>query len=212
MVQMFQTNGKTFPKNYLSTSGVDLAVKVVNIPDTDTAVELYIHDCAGSELHRHMMPSVVRADARCLIVAHISSRFTRASVSCRAKISSQWVGCAAIILAYDMTNADSFKSCAKWMEMATEAFGGRKIKGIPTLRECTQSPDIDMSHFITCVFDYAVWPLAGVLLGCKGDMQDAIAVTTRAAQDFAAEHGLQHFECSAVCFGVDQQSPVLVSV
>ena len=60
VVQMFQTNGKTFPKNYLSTSGVDLAVKVVNIPDTDTAVELYIHDCAGSELHRHMMPSVVR--------------------------------------------------------------------------------------------------------------------------------------------------------
>jgi hypothetical protein len=73
---MFQTNGKTFPKNYLSTSGVDLAVKVVNIPDTDTAVELYIHDCAGSELHRQMMPAVVRADARCLIVRHSAFRFT----------------------------------------------------------------------------------------------------------------------------------------
>lgn len=128
VVQMFQTNGKTFPKNYLSTSGVDLAVKVVNVPDTDTAVELYIHDCAGSELHRHMMPSVVRAALQCLHVC-VALHSNHAYLFCTL-VFLQWVGCAAIILAYDMTNADSFKSCAKWMEMATEAFGGRKIKGM----------------------------------------------------------------------------------
>ena len=62
-LQMFQTNGKSFPKNYLATCGVDLAVKVVNIPDTETSVELYVHDCAGSELHKSMLPTVVRTRA-----------------------------------------------------------------------------------------------------------------------------------------------------
>jgi hypothetical protein len=111
-----------------------------------------------------------------------------------------------------MTNAESFKSCAKWMEMATEAFGGRKIKGMPRISELAQSPNTDIGHSIASVFDSAVWLRAGVLLGCKGDMQDAIAVTTRAAQDFAAEHGLQHFECSAVCFCVGQRSPIVLPV
>jgi transport family protein 27 len=58
-LQMFHSNGKTFPKNYLSTNGVELTVKVVNIPDSETAVEMYVHDCSGSDLHRSLMPAVV---------------------------------------------------------------------------------------------------------------------------------------------------------
>jgi hypothetical protein len=116
-----------------------------------------------------------------------------------AFILLQWVGCAAIILAYDMTNADSFKSCAKWMEMATEAFGGRKIKGMAAFHDGRHRQPWYSGRFIALFMFHWLF-FAGVLLGCKGDMQDAIAVTTRAAQDFAAEHGLQHFECSAVRF------------
>ena len=49
LTQMFHSGGQRFPKNYFMTIGVDFCVKVVNIPDTDTAVELYLFDTAGQE-------------------------------------------------------------------------------------------------------------------------------------------------------------------
>jgi hypothetical protein len=49
----------------LQTSGVDLVVKVVNIPDSDTAVELYLHDTAGSDLYASMRPALVYFYMRC---------------------------------------------------------------------------------------------------------------------------------------------------
>ena len=77
----------------------------------------------------------------------------------------QWTGAAIVIVCYDVTSADSFRNCAKWLDMCSEAFGQRKLKG--------------------------------VLLGCKADVRDAIAVPTHVAHEYAVEHGLQHFECSA---------------
>lgn len=46
--------GKQFPKNYIMTTGVDLAVKPVKIPDTDTTVELYLFDTAGCPIYAHV--------------------------------------------------------------------------------------------------------------------------------------------------------------
>ncbi|XP_040892468.1 intraflagellar transport protein 27 homolog [Toxotes jaculatrix] len=46
---VFHSGGTLFQKNYSMTTGVDLFVKCVNIPETNDSVELYIIDSAGKE-------------------------------------------------------------------------------------------------------------------------------------------------------------------
>lgn len=40
--------------------------------------------------------------------------------------------------------------------------------------------------------------ILGVLIGSKTDLKDQRVISPKAAQDFASEHGLQYYECSAV--------------
>ncbi|XP_041641881.1 intraflagellar transport protein 27 homolog [Cheilinus undulatus] len=46
---MFNSDGTLFQKNYSMTTGVELLMKCVNIPETNDSVELYIIDSAGKE-------------------------------------------------------------------------------------------------------------------------------------------------------------------
>ncbi|VDI27157.1 intraflagellar transport protein 27 homolog [Mytilus galloprovincialis] len=48
--QVFHSDGSHFPKNYTVTTGVELMVKHVNIPDTKDTVELFMNDSAGKEI------------------------------------------------------------------------------------------------------------------------------------------------------------------
>ncbi|KAK5873355.1 hypothetical protein PBY51_018403 [Eleginops maclovinus] len=46
---MFHSDGTLFQKNYSMTTGVDLLMKCVHIPDSGDSVELYIMDSAGKQ-------------------------------------------------------------------------------------------------------------------------------------------------------------------
>ncbi|XP_015229489.1 PREDICTED: intraflagellar transport protein 27 homolog isoform X1 [Cyprinodon variegatus] len=45
----FYSDGSLFQKNYSLTTGVELLMKCINIPETNDSVELYILDSAGKE-------------------------------------------------------------------------------------------------------------------------------------------------------------------
>ncbi|XP_029006191.1 intraflagellar transport protein 27 homolog isoform X2 [Betta splendens] len=47
--RMFHGDGTLFQKNYSMTTGVELLIKCVNIPETNDSVEFYIIDSAGKE-------------------------------------------------------------------------------------------------------------------------------------------------------------------
>ncbi|XP_057698411.1 intraflagellar transport protein 27 homolog isoform X2 [Corythoichthys intestinalis] len=49
LAQMFHSDGTLFQKNYSMTTGVELLIKSVNIPESSDSVELYIIDSAGKE-------------------------------------------------------------------------------------------------------------------------------------------------------------------
>ncbi|KAM7394649.1 hypothetical protein PAMP_021437 [Pampus punctatissimus] len=49
LCHMFHSDGTLFQKNYSMTTGVELLMKCVNIPETNDSVELYIIDSAGKE-------------------------------------------------------------------------------------------------------------------------------------------------------------------
>eukprot|EP00455_Lapot_gusevi_P048305 TRINITY_DN6651_c0_g2_i2.p1 TRINITY_DN6651_c0_g2~~TRINITY_DN6651_c0_g2_i2.p1 ORF type:complete len:147 (+),score=37.50 TRINITY_DN6651_c0_g2_i2:249-689(+) len=115
--------------------GVDLCVKVVNIPDSDTSVELYMYDTGGADLF---------ADLR----------------------SHYWKNASMVVLVYDVTNANSFNNCSIWLQACAEAFPEQKIRG--------------------------------VVVANKMDMSENAQVTVEQGRDMAAEHQLQHFECSAL--------------
>eukprot|EP00002_Diphylleia_rotans_P034964 TRINITY_DN7579_c0_g2_i1.p1 TRINITY_DN7579_c0_g2~~TRINITY_DN7579_c0_g2_i1.p1 ORF type:complete len:188 (+),score=48.80 TRINITY_DN7579_c0_g2_i1:64-627(+) len=55
LVQMFHSDGAHYPKNYVMTVGTDFCVKVVNIPDTNAVVELYIFDNAGQSFYQELV-------------------------------------------------------------------------------------------------------------------------------------------------------------
>ncbi|XP_072512037.1 intraflagellar transport protein 27 homolog isoform X1 [Notamacropus eugenii] len=55
LAQMFRSDGAHFQKNYTLTTGVDLLVKHLAVPDTNDSVELFIFDSAGKELFSEML-------------------------------------------------------------------------------------------------------------------------------------------------------------
>jgi hypothetical protein len=163
------------------TSGVDLVVKVVNIPDSDTAVELYLHDTAGSDLYASMRPALVCAalfriqmcgggsqvkPPPCIVCVCVYVRVlcvcacVCACVVCECvflcafasvSIVPQWSGAALVLVAYDMTNLQSFHHCSKWIESIMESFGHRKIRGtnVPVLAH-EPHPRVPTTHEQSC--------------------------------------------------------------
>ncbi|KAH8097782.1 GTPase [Aureococcus anophagefferens] len=79
--------GTSYPKQYVMTSWVDFRVKQVNIPDTSTAVELYLFDCAGQSIFNQIEANNVHYD---------NASF--------------------LLLVYDVTSQASFESCGKWLQ------------------------------------------------------------------------------------------------
>nr|KAF6368686.1 intraflagellar transport 27 [Myotis myotis] len=55
LAQIFRSDGAHFQKNYTLTTGVDLVVKTLPVPDTGDSVELFIFDSAGKELFSEML-------------------------------------------------------------------------------------------------------------------------------------------------------------
>ncbi|KAK3927827.1 Intraflagellar transport protein 27-like protein [Frankliniella fusca] len=56
LTKSFLTDGREYPKNYEMTFGVDLFTKMVPIPDTNDAVELFIYDSSGQPYYEQLLP------------------------------------------------------------------------------------------------------------------------------------------------------------
>lgn len=50
LIQSFQSDGTQYPKNYLMTTGVELLVKHIPIPETMDTVEMFLYDFAGKDI------------------------------------------------------------------------------------------------------------------------------------------------------------------
>lgn len=68
LAQMFQSNGQRFPKQYQMTCGVDLLVKMVAVPEAQTAVELHLFDTSGQDVFDEMLPAYFQDAAAVLLV------------------------------------------------------------------------------------------------------------------------------------------------
>ncbi|XP_074648655.1 intraflagellar transport protein 27 homolog [Tubulanus polymorphus] len=55
LAQVFHSDGSHFPKNYTMTTGCELCVKSVNIPETQDCVELFMYDSAGKEVFSELV-------------------------------------------------------------------------------------------------------------------------------------------------------------
>jgi transport family protein 27 len=137
LVQNFVSDGTKFPKNYSMTMGVDIQVKAVHIPDTQTTVELYIYDTAGKGVFADFVPEY-------------------------------WENPGLVMVAYDVSQGESFESCVKWLE-----------------RVRAQKPAVETQ-------------LPGVLVACKCDLEARREVSEERGRELAASKDLVYFETSAV--------------
>ncbi|XP_065066320.1 intraflagellar transport protein 27 homolog [Rhopilema esculentum] len=73
LVQSFYSDGTQYPKNYLMTTGVDLHVKSVPIPETMDTVELFLYDIAGKELFYDQVENHLDEAATLMIVYDVTN-------------------------------------------------------------------------------------------------------------------------------------------
>ncbi|XP_061438768.1 intraflagellar transport protein 27 homolog [Rhineura floridana] len=68
LVQMFCNDGAHFQKNYTLTTGVELLVKTVPIPETSDSVELFLFDSAGKEMFSEVLEKLwEQPNALCIV-------------------------------------------------------------------------------------------------------------------------------------------------
>ncbi|XP_071585889.1 intraflagellar transport protein 27 homolog isoform X3 [Heliangelus exortis] len=113
LAQMFRNDGAHFQKNYTLTTGIELLVKAVSVPETSDSVhfswqepsfcfrfqEFFIFDSAGKDLFSEMLEKL-------------------------------WEQPNVLCLVYDVTNEQSFNNCAKWLEKLKAQAVGLHIPGV----------------------------------------------------------------------------------
>eukprot|EP00794_Sanderia_malayensis_P009302 gene9302-10283_t len=73
LIQSFNSDGTLYPKNYLMTTGIELVVKQISIPETQDTVELFLYDCAGKELFYEQVKKHLDDAALLLIVYDVTN-------------------------------------------------------------------------------------------------------------------------------------------
>jgi transport family protein 27 len=63
-----------YPKNYIMTLGIDFCVKVIQIPDTEYSVELYLFDTSGSDIYQPIRANYWAGVDSVMVVYDVSSR------------------------------------------------------------------------------------------------------------------------------------------
>ncbi|DAZ98070.1 TPA: hypothetical protein N0F65_001945, partial [Lagenidium giganteum] len=101
LLQVLKSSGHEYPKNYVMTSGVELCIKSIPIPDTQVVVELFLFDCAGQSIFNQ-----------------------------REFGQLHYKGASAVMVVYDINNRESFKSVAKWYQDVTSVAMNRNIPGV----------------------------------------------------------------------------------
>ncbi|XP_010583698.1 PREDICTED: intraflagellar transport protein 27 homolog isoform X1 [Haliaeetus leucocephalus] len=112
LAQMFHNDGAHFQKNYTLTTGIELLVKAVSVPETSDSVvswqepsfcfcfqEFFIFDSAGKDLFSEMLEKL-------------------------------WEQPNVLCIVYDVTNEQSFNNCAKWLEKLRAQAVGVHIPGV----------------------------------------------------------------------------------
>lgn len=73
LISMYNSQGSKFPKAYTMTSGIEVVVAQVPVPDTTASVELYLYDTAGSDLYRDSLAASWNGIYYALLVFDVSN-------------------------------------------------------------------------------------------------------------------------------------------
>ncbi|PNW88859.1 hypothetical protein CHLRE_01g047950v5 [Chlamydomonas reinhardtii] len=73
LISMFTSKGSKFLKDYAMTSGVEVVVAPVTIPDTTVSVELFLLDTAGSDLYKEQISQYWNGVYYAILVFDVSS-------------------------------------------------------------------------------------------------------------------------------------------
>ena len=83
------------------TIGVDFSVKMVNIPNSDKSVELYLFDTVGQSI------------------------FSEQDLA-----NKHWETANQVVVVYDVSKPETFQSCKKWLAKIRQIRQGRPIPGV----------------------------------------------------------------------------------
>ncbi|KAJ3102903.1 Intraflagellar transport protein 27 [Phlyctochytrium planicorne] len=81
LVQSFMSDGAHFPKNYNMTVHAELAVKMINIPDSSASVEMFIYDIGGHDVFAEYTAKYCEGASSFILVYDVSNPETFSSLS-----------------------------------------------------------------------------------------------------------------------------------
>nr|XP_009858222.1 intraflagellar transport protein 27 homolog [Ciona intestinalis] len=101
ITQAYHSDGTSFPKSYMMSTGVDLLQKFVQLgEDNKDVVDLFMFDSAGKEVFHQLN-------------------------------EASWDKVGMFVLVYDITNKTSFKNCQQWLKKIKQfSEPGKSIPGV----------------------------------------------------------------------------------
>ncbi|KAI3353459.1 hypothetical protein L3Q82_019987 [Scortum barcoo] len=132
LCHIFQSDGTLFQKNYSMTTGVELLMKCVNIPETNDSVELFIIDSAGKQ-------TLVEACEKMYITV-LQTNTTPPPHHHPSPSLPQWGELSLVCLVFDLTSEQSFANCSHWMERVHAHCHGLHIPGVLVGNKSDLSP------------------------------------------------------------------------
>ncbi|KAK4293581.1 hypothetical protein Pmani_033736 [Petrolisthes manimaculis] len=73
LTQAFVSDTHQYQKNYNMTQGVEILTKMINVPDTQSSVELYLYDCSGKEFYRGLVTKMSSQASLIVLVYDVTS-------------------------------------------------------------------------------------------------------------------------------------------
>ncbi|KAM9171865.1 intraflagellar transport protein 27 homolog isoform 2-T2 [Pangshura tecta] len=120
---MFCNDGAHFQKNYTLTTGVELLVKTVSVPETSDSVVSPTVSQIGTEGALQSTKSIYYVDELFLFDSAGKELFSE-------MMEKLWEQPNALCIVYDVTNEQSFNNCAKWLEKLRAQTLGIHLPGV----------------------------------------------------------------------------------
>ncbi|ODN01731.1 Intraflagellar transport protein 27 [Orchesella cincta] len=183
----FTSEGYNFSRNYHMTTGVSIYAKSIKLPTREAGGST---ETGGSSTAGISSTEDPLLEPRINLVLVDSA----GKDIYRELLPQYWERLNGLALVIDLTSSSTLQTAVDWLNLAKGCISstsgsqnqskhhhedGSGDQSSNTKREQTQQPFL------------------GVLIGSKNDLKDQRVISPKAAQNFAAQHGLQYFECSA---------------
>ncbi|CAL8092575.1 unnamed protein product [Orchesella dallaii] len=186
----FTSEGYNFSRNYHMTTGVSIYAKSIKLPTRETGGST---EAGGSNT------AIISSLEEPLVEPRINLVLVDSAGKdiYRELLPQYWERLNGLALVIDLTSSSALQTAVDWVSLAKGCISSSTSGSQNQSKHHHEDGSGDPGSSNNTKRDQTLPPFLGVLIGSKNDLKDQRVISPKAAQNFAAQHGLQYFECSA---------------